>query len=77
VGTAGELFSMPGSGKSGMIIACAIMLLEWRAFIKGKMEYAIQTHKYNVKTVLIDVLMIISCLYFCLKETNQFIYIQF
>jgi D-alanyl-lipoteichoic acid acyltransferase DltB (MBOAT superfamily) len=57
--------------------AVIVILLEWRAFIKGKMEYAVQTKSFGWRTVLIDLAMIISIFWYADNSSVQFIYFQF
>jgi D-alanyl-lipoteichoic acid acyltransferase DltB (MBOAT superfamily) len=54
-----------------------IMLLEWRAFVKGKIEYAVQVRSYNWRTFSIDWCMIVVISWFANYNNPQFIYFQF
>jgi D-alanyl-lipoteichoic acid acyltransferase DltB (MBOAT superfamily) len=57
--------------------AIILMFLEWRAFIKGKMEYAVQAKSFGLKTILIDLAMIVSIFWYADNSSVQFIYFQF
>lgn len=78
--SAGALFSISNKMElmMGMLFAIGIMLLEWRAFLKGKIEYAIQCKIYTWSTYLID-FVILMILFSCSKilDNAQFIYMRF
>jgi D-alanyl-lipoteichoic acid acyltransferase DltB (MBOAT superfamily) len=71
------LFSVP-EGKLIISIACFIMLLEWRAFINGKMEYAVQFKEYNWRTYTIDFILLLFLFMFAyVSYDSEYIYMRF
>jgi D-alanyl-lipoteichoic acid acyltransferase DltB (MBOAT superfamily) len=62
----------------GVLFTIGIMLLEWHAFLKGKIEYAIQCKTYTWLTYLSD-FVILMILFSCSKilDDAEFIYMRF
>jgi D-alanyl-lipoteichoic acid acyltransferase DltB (MBOAT superfamily) len=54
-----------------------IMLLEWHAYVKGKMEYAVQLKRNSWRSICVDLIMIVMISWFANYNNPQFIYFQF
>jgi hypothetical protein len=76
-----SLVNLPGSKIEiaiGCLYAAAIMLLEWRAFIKGKIEYAIQSKSYGWRTYVVDfVIFLILFVFAVVSDNAEYIYMRF
>jgi D-alanyl-lipoteichoic acid acyltransferase DltB (MBOAT superfamily) len=75
--TAPLLFSVPSCGLITLVICFILLLLEWFAFTRKNMEYAVQRTSYGLSTLCLDLLMVYVIFVFSCDSNAEFIYFQF